>query len=572
MKKCRPSIQDQSIHPLPMQDPPAIPHQTVNLKHKGLIRGAFLQSECLDSSLGLKTLCKKRICSSTLNFMFLGSLSRPSTVRAIKHAQRLKRVRRLTFTDDNWKQIIFLKSFTRKLNRLDSITIIFKIQHNFPAISSREIQEVFESLPRSISSLKIRTHHLIIIKEDLFFHLLYYMTRFMRTLLKLKTFDFRIGEGAYQGRWSPMHLQRNSLDNNYQTPIHQMQKCLRKIDRLESFTFLNSSGDYSSLLDSFLYNSRYFSNLQSLELGGVPIDRIRSIVDQTNQSQSLSLLVLRYTLDPQDVLDLIASIPSLRKFIIRESWFHSNQELQTGQHNDVTALDFDLALDLESKDDVEFISSFLGHFQRLISLKIYLRSSVDISSLTSKLNALGREKRLQELVLGLDLDSGDKISDALNQLRDITDLIKCTLIIKLSAKSTWQGSLPLVFTSVAGFIRQNTKLRKLELFVERLSPHHTVEIVQLIKILPRLDYFMFSFSPRSYYHGESHGDTLRGIEKVFLGYNGPGQVFIEIACQEEFCRPWSGSCESIASTGENTNKIRFRSSSRIRIPFHNQMI
>ena len=580
MKKSKPSKKQETFdQALPSQEPSSVLLPDMNPRPKGPILGRNLDYSYSDTDF--KLFHKKRAYCKKLRFLFPGWIDEFVLHRVVRYVKHMKYVRSLSFENNVWNSKGFIMRFMQRLRQVNSVAIEFKFESYLSRarLQKKDVEAIFKSFQRDMLVFKIKFSHIHNVQEDFLFCLLANMTQFLRTAPNLREFSFQISPDNFDSDRSLIHIQ-DLLGQRLKHGIETMQRQLQNLTRIESFTFLNCSAFYKSIFDYLLQKFSRLSSLQHLELGGLPVNRIRNIVDEMKLNQSLSSLTFRYVLNPEDALYAVTSLPSLKKFTIREDWMFANKDMPLLKTLDpttinVTSLNFDLPLDINDQGDADFLISFITPFRKLTCLKLYIQSSFDCSTLITSINNIAKGLKLSELALGLTLDNGQQASAALEGLKGVTSLQKCSLMIKPYPKKAWKSDLQSVCKSVIKFIKRNKKIKEFEFYVGKIPPEYLVDVTEVASTLPSLENFKFSFSPIASKHGKNHTNTLKELKRVFKGYNASEKISIQVECTPHFrdsCTLWTEYLEYGIPMGENVRAFSFVSMKELPTPFCNDYL
>ena len=580
MKKSKPSkkqgIVDQT---LPPKEPSSVLPPNVYPRPKSLLLGLDLEYSRWNKDFQL--FHKKRAYSKKLHFVFQGWTDSFLSYGLIRCAKHMKYVRSLSFENDIWRSKDIIMRLMQRLRQVNSVTIELKFDSYLYGgmLQKKDVEAIFKTFQRDMLSFKIVILYIEGIREDFLICLLMIMTQFLRTAPNLREFSFQTGPNDPDEDRSSIHILKFE-NQQLKYGIEKIQRQFQNLTRIENFTFLNFTAAYPSIFDHLLQKLSRLSSLRHLELGGLPIDRIKNIIDEVKQNQSLSSLAFRYAINPEDALYAVASLPNLKRFTIREDWIFTKKDMPLLKTLDptvinVTSLNFDLPLDISSQDDIDFVISFITPFRKLTCLKLYIQSSFDCSSLITSINNIVKELKLRELALGLTLDNGQQASVAIENLKGVTSLERCSLMIKPYPKKAWKSDLQPTCKSVIKFIKRNRKIKEFEFYVGKIPPEHLMDVNEVVSTLPNLESFKFSFSPVALKHGKNHTNTLKELKRVFKGYNASEKMSIQVECTPNFkdsCKLWTEYLECIIPMGENVRVFSFVAMKELRTPFYNNYL
>ena len=251
--------------------------------------------------------------------------------------------------------------------------------------------------------------------------------------------------------------------------------------------------------------------------------------------------------------------------------------LQTLRPGDisVTSLHLDFAFSINSREDMDFILGFLSSFQKLKSLYLYIRSNIGDKTLFTDLNNILGNNPLQELVLGLALRSGTEVSQALEQMRDITTLKRLSLTMKLYQRKKWKSGLNFICTSTQKLLVKNKGLREFELIIEKVPFEFLGQVGELLKALSGLDSLTFAYSLSHELSLEAHTALLQNLEQMLMEYNASEKIIIQLLYlfnDGKSCEKWKEHLASRVKMGDRVREFSFVSKFRIEVPFFHEYL
>ena len=465
----------------------------------------------------------------------------------------------------------YIINFIRKIRHANSFSV--SLVNNAGSIEEakkNKIHKIFKSIDGNITKLNISFYFNNENKEEAVFYILWKLTASLQKMSNLA--EFSLTNGSY----SP----HNSIENPSQTRLQQrvaqvqiMKRQISHLTVLKRFTLFNQSYDYLSTI--LLHNISSLQNLQVLELS-LTSDHLKSIITQLKQLQSLSSLYFYKQVDPNDALCIVSSNPNLTKLSIRQAWIFDSLELpilKTLNPADIniTELYLNPPLEINSKNDVDFVISFLSPFRKLKSLNLYLQSNMAKSELFLRLDDILKNNPLQELILGVTFDYGARVGEALDQLTCIAGISKLSLVIKLYKRKEWK-TIQAVCPAIGRLLKRIVELKELEIYIEQVPQEFLEQMRVLFGTLVGLNFVRFSYSALNKWSKKNNTEIGRDAEKLLEGYNASERL--EVILYLPF-GPSDLLKEDIGSKvqmGLRVKQFSFTSKHKVEIPFYRECL
>lgn len=297
--------------------------------------------------------------------------------------------------------------------------------------------------------------------------------------------------------------------------------------------------NHHPIFTSFTNKFNHLVNLQHLEVASNNIAFGRQLVDQLKSLSHLISLTIYYHIEPNDLLELLDNLPTLRRLTIKDEWiFPETIEPEIGyqmqNQSNIEQLELDFPFEIDSEETAIFFTSFLKLFTNLKALKLYICCEGNITLLEPISEYINSLEYLKELTLGTFLRSGKVLSLFLKSLRNVKYLEKLAMTFKLSFGGVWDQNIETTFRAIESFLLKNRSLKRLEMYWEKFSIHCMESLREVLKKLPALDYYHLSYISTYSEHGQVHDQMLEILSKILRENKKFEEVSVLTSCPKNF--------------------------------------
>jgi len=326
-----------------------------------------------------------------------------------------------------------------------------------------------------------------------------------------------------------MYGQNNRLIRFYQLKFQRKSK-------LESLhlPFIIS---HHPMFTSFTNKFNHLLNLRNLEVVSPDIAFGKQLVEELKSLENLVSLTIYHHIEPNDLLELLDNLPTLRKLTIKDEWLFPETiepeiEYQMINQSNIEQLDLDFPIEIDSEDKAIFFASFLRIFENLTALKLYICCEENITFLQPIAEFINNLELLKELTLGTFLRSGKVLSLFLKSLHQIRNLEKLAMTYKLSMGGTWDQNIETLFKAIDNFLLRNKSLKRLEMYWEKFSLNCIEYLRETMQKLAVLDSFHLVYIPADSEHGQTHDQILDVVSKIFIESKQFQEISVITSCRK----------------------------------------
>lgn len=314
-------------------------------------------------------------------------------------------------------------------------------------------------------------------------------------------------------------------------------KRIRKIEDLH--LLFNASPQ--SILESFISSFDHLQKLRSIEVVSTNAEQGKYIIESLSRLRSLESVMLYNNFEPNDILSLVKNVPSLRCVALKDAWIFTNKTITpilseiNPKNVDIVKLHIDMPMNISTKEDEAFLVRFLSAFTKIQSLKIYaVCTNMKACSAISIAKQINQFTHLENLTLGLCMETALLASDFIALMKDLTHLKKFTLLTKLTFKevltTNWNEQIQTFFKVLADFVLQNKDLTELKMLWGSFNTQISGGMKEFVKKLDKLNIFELVFKPTFLNHGDGHITLIDSLTEMLLEMREINEVSIKNWC------------------------------------------
>jgi len=354
---------------------------------------------------------------------------------------------------------------------------------------------------------------------------------------KLKTFCLHLPRDASKS--GTIFQQEEDMYGHNSKLIRFYQLRFQRKTKLESL-HLPFIIPHHPIFTSFTNKFNHLSNLKHLEVASPDIAFGKQLVEELKCLKNLDSLTIYYHIEPNDLLELLDNLPTLRKLTIKDEWLFPETiepeiEYQMVNQSNIEQLDLDFPIEIDSEDKAVFFTSFLRIFENLTALKMYICCEGNITLLRLIAEFINGLEFLKELTLGTFLRSGKVLSLFLKSLDQVRNIEKLAITYKLSLGGTWDQNIETTFKAIDNFLMRNKGLKRLEMYWEKFSLNCMEYLRETMKKLSVLDYFKLVYISAESEHGQAHDQILDLVSKALLESRRFEEISVITSCRKNSC-------------------------------------